>query len=312
MEVRDKITRRKFLESAFVGTAGTAVLPQLLTAKDVTKAAKRTATDLVALGRSKVRLCRLGMGTGTRGGKIQRELGREKFIKLIRYGIERGVTYIDTADNYNGMHEMIKPAIKGIDREKIQILCKIWPGRHQNPLKEIDRFRREIGTDYFDVMLMHCVRTPDWVEQNKRLRDLLDTAREKKIIRATGVSIHGLLPLRAAADTGWGDVRLVRINHNGHHMDNLKNKWKAPGNVSEVVRHIKKMHADGKGIIGMKLIGEGDFKGPELRRKSIDFVIGLGCVNAVTIGFKSPAEIDEAITNINNALAKHPAKSAST
>ena len=312
METRGKITRRKFLESTFIGTAGTAVLPQLLTAKDVTKITKRTATDLVALGRSKVKLCRLGMGTGTRGGKIQRELGREKFIKLIRYGIERGVTYIDTADNYRGMHEMIKPAIKGIDREKIQILCKIWLGRYQDPLKEIDRFRSEVGTDYFDVMLMHCARTPDWVEQNKRLRDLLDTAREKKIIRATGVSMHGLLPLRAAADTGWGDVRLVRVNHNGRHMDNLKNKWKEPGDVSEVVKHIKKMHAAGKGIIGMKLIGEGDFKNPELRRKSIDFVIGLGCVNAVTIGFKSPAEIDEAITNINNALAKHPPKPAST
>ena len=312
MDTHGKITRRRFLESTFVGTAGTVLLPQLLTAKDVTRVTKRTATDLVTLGKGKVRLSRLGMGTGSGGGKVLRDLGQEKFTSLIRYGIERGVTYIDTADNYDGLHEMIKPAIKGIDREKIQILCKIWPDRYQDPLKEIDRFRSEIGTDYFDVMLIHCARAHDWVEQYKRLRDLLDTAREKKIIRATGVSMHGLLPLRAAADTGWGDVRLVRINHNGRRMDNLKNKWNEPGDVSEVVKHIKKMHAAGKGVIGMKLIANGDFKDPELRRKSIDFVIGLGCVNAVTIGCKSPGEIDEAITNINNALAKHPPKPTAT
>jgi len=234
MDTHGKITRRKFLESTFVGTAGTALLPQLLTAKEVTRVTKRTATDLIALGKSKVRLSRLGMGTGSMGGKVMLNLGQEKITRLIRYGLERGVTYIDTADNYDGLHEVIKPAIKGIDREKIQILCKIWPGRYQDPLKEIDRFRREVGTDYFDVMLIHCVDTADWVEQYKRLRDLLDTAKEKKIIRATGVSMHGLLPLRAAADTGWGDVRLVRINHNGMKLSNTSKKCMLPARASSV------------------------------------------------------------------------------
>ena len=302
--ISKEISRRKFLGSVAAGGAAVLAGPKLVASEMVVnKPAKFTATDLVTLGDSKVKICRMGMGTGSRGGRIQRELGQEKFTKLIRYGIDRGITFIDTADNYDGLHEMIKPTIKGLDREKLQILCKIWAGRSDDPLKEIDRFRKEVGTDYFDVMLIHCQRTHDWVEERKRLRELLDIAKEKKIIRATGVSQHGLPALRATSATDWGDVRLVRINHEGESMDNLKNKASEPGNVKEVVQHLQKMHDKGKGILGMKLIGNGNFQDAQKRRDSINFVMGLGCVDAVTIGFKSPAEIDEAITNINNALA---------
>jgi predicted aldo/keto reductase-like oxidoreductase len=284
------------------GTAGTMMLPQALSAAQP-KLVRKTATDLVPLGRSNVKVCRLALGTGTFSGQVQRELGQEKFTALVRHAFERGVTFIDTADNYGGMHEMIRPAIQGVDREKIQIQCKIPKAKYDNPLKEIDRFRKEVGTDYFDSMLIHCVRSADWVEEHKRLRDLLLEAKEKQIVRSVGVSMHGLVPFNATVATDWGDVRFVRINHKGSHMDKLKERGREPGDVEAVVKGLKKMHADGKGIIGMKLMGEGSFEDPETRRKSIEFVMGLGCVDAVVIGFRSPAEIDEAIENINNALA---------
>ncbi len=287
-----------------MGVAAAAVLPGSLVLGREGSLVKRTATDLVRLGKSDVKVSRLGMGTGSRGGRIQRELGQKKFTRLLRYAMERGISFIDTADNYDGLHEMIRPAIKGVDREKIQIECKIPHGKYEDPLKEIERFRKEVGTDYFDSLLIHCVRSHDWPEQEKRLMDLLNTAKEKKIIRAMGVSIHGLLSLRAATATNWGDVRLVRINHNGHSMDNLKDKGSEPGDVKAVVKCIQKMDADGKGIIGMKLIGNGDFKDAETRRASIEFVMGLDAVDAVVIGFKSPQEVDEAITMMNNALAR--------
>lgn len=299
MAKHSEITRRSFVKSVAAGAAGSLMLPRVISAAP---AKKKTATDLVPLGKSGVKICRLGMGTGSHSGRIQRELGQEKFTALVRYAMERGVTYIDTADAYDGLHEMIRPAIRGIDREKIQIQCKIPRAKYDDPLKEIDRFRKEVGTDYFDSLLIHCVRTADWVEEHKRLRDLLLEAKEKQMARAVGVSMHGLLPFNSAVATEWGDVRLVRVNHNGASMDSLKGN--GPGDVDAVVKGLKKMHAAGKGIIGMKLIGNGTFTDPEVRRKSIEFVMGLDCVDAVVIGFKSPEEIDEAITNINNALAK--------
>ncbi len=301
MDRNTELTRRRFLKGIVAASAGAIASPQLRALEGEIPSKKLSATDSVRLGKTGLRISRLGMGTGSRSGRIQRELGQEAFTHLVRHALDRGITFIDTADNYEGLHEMLRVALKGVDRGKIQIQCKIPHGKYEDPLKEIDRFRKEVGTDYFDSMLIHCARTHNWPEEEKRLRDLLNAAKEKKIIRATGVSMHGLLPLRAAAATGWGDVRQVRINHNGKHMDGLNRK---PAEVQPVVDCIRKMHDAGKGIIGMKLIGNGDFKDAESRKASLDFVLGLDCVDAVVIGFKSPQEVDEAITRINSALAR--------
>lgn len=296
MENKQQPTRRQFVRQVAVASSALLALPHYATSNT------RSATDKVSLGNSGVKVSRLGLGTGTNGGHVQRELGQEKFTDLIHYAFERGVTFFDTADNYDEMHERLARAITNLDREKIQIQTKIPHGKYENPLEEIDRFRREVGIDYFDTILIHCVRTPDWVETFKRLRDDLDEAKEKQWARAVGVSMHGLPPFNGTIETHWGDVRLVRINHNGSYMDNLKNQWEQPGDVETVVAGIKQMHQDGKGIIGMKLIGNGDFTDPEVRRKSIDFVMKLDCVDASVIGFKSKTEIDEAINNINMSL----------
>jgi predicted aldo/keto reductase-like oxidoreductase len=293
-----KITRRNFIGKTLAGTAGVLAWPHLSGAENP----KRTAIDQVELGLSQLKVSRLGIGTGSHGGRIQREIGQKAFTRVIRYGLDQGITFIDTADNYNEMHEMLREALKGIDRDRIQIQCKIWPERYQDPLAELDRFRRELGTDYFDSFLIHCVRTADWPEKYERLRDLLETAKDKKIIRNHGVSIHGIPPLKAAASTSWGDVRFVRVNHNGAHMDGINEEEENASRVTPVVEQVKKMHAAGKGIIGMKLIGNGDFTDAEQRKSSIHYVMGLDCVDAVVIGFKSPQEIDEAIKNMNEGL----------
>ena len=314
------ITRRKFIGGVVASTAGTVAAKNLLAGETtplltddtnplLTREAKGlsltpTATDLVRLGQTSVKISRLGFGTGSRGGKVQRELGQKDFTRLLRYAIDRGITFIDTADNYSTAHEMIRPAIKDIARERIQIQCKIPHGKYDDPLKEIDRFRKEVGTDYFDSMLIHCVKTADWPQEQQRLMDLLLTAKDRGIVRAVGVSMHGLIPLRATAKTSWGDVRQVRINHNGTSMDNLKGTTKEPGDVDEVVGHVKKMHTAGKGIIAMKVIGNGNFTDLSTRRASIDFVMAMDSVDAAVIGFKSTGEIDEAIANINAALTQ--------
>lgn len=294
------ITRRHFVKTSLVAGAGVLALPSL-------QACARkplTATDRVLLGQSGIQVSRLGVGTGSNGGYVQRSIGQDKFTEVVRYAIERGVTFFDTADNYENIHEMLRTALNGVDREKIQIQTKISHNKYDDPVKEIDRFRQEVGTDYFDSILIHCTRTADWVEENKALRDQLDDLKSKGIARTVGVSMHGLLPFHATVDTDWGDVRLIRINHNGTKMDGLTGDWDEIGDVPQVVDGVQKMHAAGKGIIGMKLIGNGDFVDPDVRKKSIEFVMGLEAVDAVIIGLKSPQEIDEAIDNMNNGLAK--------
>jgi hypothetical protein len=147
------------------------------------------------------------------------------------------------------------------------------------------------------------MRTPGWVEEQKRLRAVVDRAKEQGIARTVGNSQHGLPALQASALTDWGDVNLVRINHTGAFVDGPKAKWGSPGNVKAAVANIWKMHNAGKGIMGMKLIGNGDFTDPADREKAMQFVMQSGLTDAVTIGFKSPAELDETIRRMNNALA---------
>jgi predicted aldo/keto reductase-like oxidoreductase len=292
--------RRDFLKTAGaafgVGLVGGALIPP------AAAAVQRSATDWVTLGNSGVKVTRLAFGTGTKGGSVQRALGQEGFTRLVRYAYDRGIRFFETAQNYDGMHAMLRIALEGIPRDSYRLMTKYHLQQTDPPMAVIDRYRRELGTDYFDILLLHCVRTNDWAEKFKPVRDVMDEAKAKGIIHAHGASCHGLLPIRAFPGQKWLDVALHRVNNQGTKMDNLRDDWNAQGDVNEVVGHIAKTHAQGTGVIGMKIMGEGAFTTPEQREASIRFVMKLGTVDAVTIGYKNTAEIDEAITRINGAL----------
>ncbi len=266
--------------------------------------AKRSATDWVTLGNSGVQVTRLAFGTGTFGGMVQRQLGQEVFTRLVRHAYDRGIRFFETADAYTGMPQMLASALRGIPRDSYRLMTKYRLREEADPKATIDRFRRDLNTDYFDVLLLHCVRVPDWAEQFKRLRDALSEAKDKKVILAHGASCHGLLPLRAfPTSADWLDVALLRVNHTGTRMDTLRQVDSDDlGDVKEVVGHVKAIRAKGTGVIGMKIMGEGQFRTPEQRDASIRFVTGLGAVDAMTIGYKSEAEIDEAIERLNTHL----------
>jgi len=267
-------------------------------------ATRRSATDWVTLGDSGVKVTRLAFGTGTFGGRLPRDLGQERFTRLVRHAYDRGIRFFESADAYSGMHEMLAIALRGIPRDSYRLMTKYRLRETADPKATIDRFRKELESEYFDIMLLHCVRAPDWAEQYERLRDALSEAKDRQVIRAHGASCHGLLPLRAfPANTSWLDVALLRVNHHGTRMDTLKQRDTDDlGDVNEVVGHIKQIHAKGTGVIGMKIMGEGQFKTPEQRDASIRFVTGLGTVDAMTIGYKSEAEIDEAIERLDTHL----------
>jgi aryl-alcohol dehydrogenase-like predicted oxidoreductase len=286
-------SRRSFL----TGTAAS-----LVTASMPAFAQRRSATDLVPLGNSGVKVTRLAFGTGTFGGRIQRELGQEEFTRLVRHAYDRGIRFFETADSYRGMPQMLAAALKGIPRDSYQLMTKMrWRGEQQ-PRATIDRFRTDLNTDYFDILLMHCVRTPAWRAELARLQDEFREAKHRQILRAHGASCHGLLPLRAFPGHKWLDAALLRINHDGTRMDTLQSESNEKGDVPVVTETIRQIHAQGTGVIGMKLIGEGRFTQPEQRDAALRYVMKLGTVDAVTIGFKSTAEIDEAIERINTHL----------
>lgn len=299
---RERITRREFLKGTAV-LAGAALLSSCSTGP----LAKRTPTavDQVTLGKTGLKLSRLGVGTGSNSGNVQRALGADGFNRLIHYAYDQGITYIDTAESYR-THTMVRDAIKGLPREKLFIQSKM-SGVPEKPLEVLDRYRKELGVDYIDSLLTHCGVTANWDDERRRVLDALEEAKSRKIILAHGISCHSLPALTRAAELDWVDVNLVRINPQGAHIDTPAETWDAASDRSHlppVLKQIKIMRKNNHGVIGMKIIGNGDFTNPEYREKSIRFTIQSGLTDAVVIGFKSPAEIDEAIKRINSALAE--------
>ncbi len=297
---RKPMTRREFITRS-TAVAGIAYITPCLKCSAQAEA-KKTATDTVTLGQTGLKLSRLGMGTGSNGGKIQFDLGQEVFVKLVHSAYEKGIRYFDCAQSYKTFPWM-GDAIKDLPRDKIFLLSKIG-GSPEKPAEVIDNHLKNYRTDYIDCMLVHCAVKDTWTDDQKRLMDAIDEARQKGKVRARGVSCHSLSALRVAAESKWVEVNLVRVNPQAKHIDGETPKWDAPGNrIEPVLELIKKMNANGHGVIGMKLIGNGDFTHPDDREKSIRYAMAQKEINAAVIGFKNPAEIDEAITRINNALS---------
>lgn len=285
------ISRRQFL--ARLSAAGAVCVSGRFAPGQPAAPAKITSgTDLVTLGRSGIKTSVLGVGTGTRSGKEQRDLGEDGFVRLIRYAYDRGLRYIDTADSYR-THTLVAAAIKGLPRDQWFIQTKTWAKDAQKAKADIERFRQELGIETLDTVLMHCMTKKDWPGMMRPVLDALLEAKQKGQVRAIGVSCHTIEALRDAVDCEGIDVHLVRINPVGEKMD---------ASPDEVAAQIKRMHEKGRGVIGMKIYGEGVFTTPQQRFDSLKYVLGLGTVQAFTIGFSSPQQIDETLALIRKAV----------
>lgn len=301
---RRGVSRRQFIQTSAL--AGAALLaPRAWSQTNAPAAASapvRTATDQVTLGKTGIKLSRLGFGAGSNNGHIQLADGKAAFVDLIHYAYDKGITYIDTAQAY-ATFDVVGEAIKGLPREKLFIQSKV-DGRPEDVLAVIDQHRKAFDTDYVDSLLVHCMTRGTWTDEWKRVTEAFDQAQEKKWIRAKGVSCHTLPALRSAVSADWSEVHLVRVNPQGTFTDAERDGWSVNvhNDINPVLEQIKLMHGKGRGIIGMKICGNGTFKDPADREKSIRFAMSQKEIDAVVIGFKSRAEIDEAIERINNAL----------
>jgi 1-deoxyxylulose-5-phosphate synthase len=290
-------SRRDFLKTGLAAGAlvSTGSLPL--------KAAPQTATDWVTLGKSGVKVTRLAFGTGTMSGRTQRELGQVEFTKLVRHAYDRGIRFFETAESYGGMHEMLGVALEGIPRDSYRLMSKVTTHDGVDPQEKIDELRKLAKTDYFDVMLLHWQHTATWPTDTVRWQDGILEAQAKHAVMGHGASVHGLPALRQFPENKWLDIAMIRMNHKGAKMDAEDYNTSGPGNVSEVVTHVKQVRADGMGVISMKLVGEGTFTNREDRQKAMRFAFKNAGVDSVTVGYKNTAEVDEAIENLNLALA---------
>lgn len=289
-------TRREFLKTG-LAAGGLAVTGSL-----ALSAARQTATDWVTLGKSGVKVTRLAFGTGSFSGQVQRDLGQDGFTKLVRYAYDHGIRFFETAESYSEMHRMLGVALQGIPRDSYRIMSKVTTRQGVNPQEKFDELRKLANTEYFDIMLLHWQHTATWPADSSRWQDAILEAQSRKSIVTHGASVHGLPALRQVPGNQWLDVAMIRMNHKGVRMDAEDYNTDGLGNVPEVVTHVQQSRKAGMGVISMKLVGEGTFN-REDRRAAMRFAFKNAGVDSVTVGYKNTAEIDEAIENLNLALA---------
>lgn len=290
------IGRRQFIKGSLAGI-GTAVLGCRSDAPYSSAQSAPSHFDVgqvVPLGNTGLKVSRVGFGTGMKGlnrQSNQTRTGQEHFTSLLRCCLDHGITLIDSADLY-GSHTLLAEALKDIPRKDYTLVSKIWYLPRGLPEPErpdadvaVERFLTELNTDYIDILQIHCMTKPDWTKQMETQMAILDDLKKKGLIRTHGVSCHSLTALDAAAQHPWIDCIHTRINPYGVSMDDTPDK---------VVPVLQKAHNNGKGVIGMKIIGEGKFRNSdEQRNESIDFVLNLGCVDALIVGFETLDEIDD-------------------
>jgi len=289
-----KQTRRKFIQSTTLAAGSLLLGAKYAAGAEIAAQPAFSAADKVSLGKSGLKVTRLMLGTGMRGGQRQSNhtrMGLEKFTTLVRGAHERALRFFDLADLY-GTHDFFQQTMKGVPRDDYSLTTKIWWNRGGIPEEErpdadvvVNRFLKELKTDHLDLVLLHCVTSEKWPDELQKQMELLEGLKKKGVIRAHGVSCHSLVALQAAAKDPWVDSIHARINPYGASMDGK------PEKILEVLREAK---ANGKGVVGMKIIGEGRFRDdPEKKKESVRFALQSGCVDVLLVGCENLTELDE-------------------
>jgi predicted aldo/keto reductase-like oxidoreductase len=281
--------RRDFLKTAALGAGAAWVGTSPLETLFAEGARRFSATDIVTLGKPGIRTSRLACGTGTVGynrGSHQTALGIQGLADLLWRGYDNGLRFFDTADSY-GSHPHVAAALKRVPREKVTIMTKSWAREPKQMLADIDRYRKELNTDYLDLLMMHCLTENNWAARFRPVMDAVSEAQEKGLIRAHGCSCHKIEALREAAKSPWVQVILSRINPIGSNMD---------ADPATVVATLKEARASGKGIIGMKILGQGDMR--TRQDEALNYALSLGILDAFTIGAENANEQSDLIRRI--------------
>jgi aryl-alcohol dehydrogenase-like predicted oxidoreductase len=249
----------------------------------------KNGSDLVTLGQTGIKLSRLAIGTGTNGVKktsVQGRLGINGFGDLLCHAYDQGLRFWETADQY-GTHNHLREGMRRVGRNNVVVMTKSRATTAEGMKADLDRFRRELGRDHLDIVLLHCMTSDDWPKEMEGPMEVLERARAAGDIRAHGVSCHTLGALKAAARTPWVQVDLARINPKQAAMD------ADPETVLGVLREMKRA---GKGVIGMKIFGAGRLTGDI--DGALRYCARLDVLDAFTIGFGTQGQLDEVVRKL--------------
>ena len=288
--------RRDFLKYGMMAGTVAAVRPDRMPPSLFAAEKKKYAQDIVTLGNTGIRVSRLAQGTGTRGysksSNQTRKLGIKGVAELLRTGVDQGLTFWDCADSY-GSHPHVREALAAVKREKVVIMTKSWADTEVQMKADIDRFRKELNTDYLDIVLLHCMMDADWPQKKQGAMAALTDAKAKGMIRTHGVSCHTLGALQTAAVTDWVEVDLARLNPIGAFMD---------ADPATVIGVLKQMKAKGKGIIGMKILGQGEMRNRV--DEALQYALGRSELDCFTIGAENVTELMDLLKRIPEASVR--------
>ncbi len=291
------VNRRDFMvKTAAATTAVMAAASDASPGAAVGRKVPKTPTDSVTLGKTGIQVSLIGMGTGSigsGGASNQTRLGVQGFKSVVRHALDHGIRFFDVADQY-GSHVYLREALKGVPRDQYVIQTKSHATNFADARSHLERYRLELGVDYIDIVLLHCMQKTAWPHDHQGSMEYLMKAKEEKLIRAHGTSCHGMDPLRTSAKNPFVEVDLARINPEGKVMDDRK-----PDEVASV---LEEMHNAGKGVIGMKILGEGQINTPDRKDASLRYVLGLGSVDAFIIGFQTTEQIDDILKRTGEAI----------
>jgi aryl-alcohol dehydrogenase-like predicted oxidoreductase len=301
---RNHPSRRSFIRTTALGAGALVTAPSLFRT-GLAAAPPGNVEELVALGKTGIKASFLAQGTGYNGynqTSAQTRAGKESFDRLVRTSLDRGVNFMDMADLY-GSHPFVRDVVKGIPRDRMVMLSKIWPRKAEwnepsgGAFAEVERFLKELNTDRLEICLIHCMTNDRWATEYEQIREELTTLKQQGKVRAVGVSCHDFGALKVAAEHPWVDVILARINHKGGR------DYSCDASVEELTPVLKQARANGKVVIGMKIFGAGKLTSPEDKDASLKFVVQNGLVDAITIGTTDPGQVEDTVTRVNKALA---------
>lgn len=299
------LNRRDFLHSTLAGTGlCLAARPTLSNLVAAPASQVSSVADLVTVGKTGLKASFLAQGTGFNGSARSSDhtrMGQQSFDRLLRHSLDRGVSFLDMADLY-GTHPFVRQTIKGMPREKLVLLSKVWPRKENwvtpsgDAVEEVNRFRKELGVDRIDICLLHCMMNGNWPQEYEGLRDGLSKLKDEGAVGAVGVSCHDHAALKVAAAHPWVDVIFARINHKGGR------EYSCDDTVEAITQTLKMARANGKFVVGMKIFGAGKLVQPDEKDASLRYVIGNQLVDAMTIGMLKIDEVDDTVARVNQAL----------
>jgi 1-deoxyxylulose-5-phosphate synthase len=291
-----QFTRRDFIKTSLASAGLLATSPAWLRAAETAPGAYK-GSDIVSLGKTGIKVSRLAQGTGYNGynrSSAQTRAGKESFDRLLRHGLDEGITFIDMADLY-GSQPFVKDVIKGLPRHKYVLLSKIWPRKEKwvtpsgGAREEVERFCKELDVENLDVCLIHCMTNDKWPTEFEGIRDGLSELKQKGTVRAVGVSCHDFGALQVAAESPWVDVIFARINNKGG------KDYSCDASVEEVSEVLKAARKNGKAVVGMKIFGAGKLVKPEEKDASLNYVFRNNLVDAITVGMEKPDQVDDTL-----------------